>query len=97
MKAPNPFTEALVRGESVVIGKVLAGTTVTKAMVDDMMLAAINGEAVHTYFDGTDIRMERIDLRAGVGENAQNGREMLTNTTDNATMLAEQKADHSGK
>lgn len=31
------------------------------------------------------------------GTNAQNGHEMLTNTTDNATMLAEQKADDSGK
>lgn len=81
MKKPNSFTEALARGETVAIGKILADTVATKAMVEDMMLAAINGEAVHTYFDGEDIRMRRIDLREKSGTMPESGQEMLANTT----------------
>lgn len=97
MTEQNPFLAALARGETIDVGKVLVGTTVTKAMVDDMMLAAINGEAVHTYFDGEAIRMERVDLRADSGTSAQLGHESLTDKTDSDPLRAVDEGRISGQ
>lgn len=49
--------------KAITIGKLLAGTTLTKAMVDDMMLAAVNGEMVRTSFDGEALQVERLEFK----------------------------------
>jgi len=46
-----------------VIGKIAAGTTLTQAMIDDMMRGALRGEAVHTYMDGDVLKVETVDIR----------------------------------